>query len=77
MMKMTMSISIWGAQHPNAGGNIQHILHCTKRNNMRRTIIMETTADHRKVSRLLLELSMHRQSHAIDSLNFVITNLIL
>ena len=25
MLKMTIPSSIWGAQHPNAGGNIQHI----------------------------------------------------
>ena len=23
--EMTVSTSIWGAQHPNAGGNIQHV----------------------------------------------------
>ena len=26
MLKMTISTIVWGAQHPNAGGNIQHLL---------------------------------------------------
>ena len=26
MLKMTISTSVWGAQHPNAGQNIQHLI---------------------------------------------------